>query len=431
MTTVAAAAAGPVFPVGVVGVGNMGAAMAGNLLARGWPVRVNDLDASKVRNLEPFGAVPSASGAHLAINSEVVIVCVVDAAQTEDVLFGPQGVLAGLSAGRTVLLCPTIAPADVEDFAARLARAGVHTIDAPMSGGPARARDGTMSLMVACADPVFEVNRNLIAALANPVFRISQRPGDGARTKLVNNLLAGINLVGAAEALALAERMGLDPARTLDVIAASSGQSWIGADRMRRALAGDLAPRAHMSLLAKDTGLAVAMAQRAGFAGPLGERAAAVFAQALQAGLGAQDDGALLHLLRQSPQAGHNRASQPCLGDHKECFMPGKFELKKSKNDKFFFTLHASNGQTLLTSEMYEAKASALNGIESVKKNAGDDGRYGRLAGKDGSPYFVLKAGNGQVIGQSQMYSGEKARDEGIASCQANGPGAATDDQTA
>ena len=110
--------------------------------------------------------------------------------------------------------------------------------------------------------------------------------------------------------------------------------------------------------------------------------------------------------------------------------MAGKFHLKKSKNDKFFFTLHAENGQTLLTSEMYEAKPSAVNGIESVKKNAGDDGRYGRLTGKDGSPYFTLKAGNGQVIGQSQMYSGEKARDDGIAACKANGPGAATDDQT-
>ena len=110
--------------------------------------------------------------------------------------------------------------------------------------------------------------------------------------------------------------------------------------------------------------------------------------------------------------------------------MAGKFELKKSKNDKYFFNLLAGNGQIILSSEMYESKASALNGIESVKKNAGDDARYGRLAGKDGAPYFTLKAGNGQVIGQSQMYSGEKARDSGIESCKSNGPDAATDDQT-
>ena len=298
MTNSTAVARDAVYAVGIVGVGNMGGAMAANLLARGWPVHVHDLDASKTRNLESFGAISSAIGPQLAIKSEAVIVCVVDAAQTEDVLFGPQGVLAGLRPGCTVLLCPTIAPADVERFAGRLAEHGVHAIDAPMSGGPARARDGTMSLMVACADAVFEANRSLITALSNQVFRISQHPGDGARTKLVNNLLAGINLVGAAEALALADRLGLDPAATLAVIEQSSGQSWIGTDRMRRALAGDLAPRAHMTLLAKDTGLAVSMAQRAACVGPLGEKTAAVFAQALQAGLGAQDDAAVFNLLR-------------------------------------------------------------------------------------------------------------------------------------
>ena len=111
--------------------------------------------------------------------------------------------------------------------------------------------------------------------------------------------------------------------------------------------------------------------------------------------------------------------------------MAGKFELKKSKNGKFFFTLHASNGQTILTSEMYEAKASAVNGIESVKKNGGDAARYAQLAGKDGSPYFTLKAGNGQVIGQSQMYSSEATRDAVIASCVKNAPDATVDDQTA
>lgn len=110
--------------------------------------------------------------------------------------------------------------------------------------------------------------------------------------------------------------------------------------------------------------------------------------------------------------------------------MAGKFELKKSKNGKYFFSLLAGNGQKILTSEMYEAKASALNGIESVKTNAADDERYARLAAKDGSPYFSLKAGNGQVIGSSEMYSSASSRDNGITSCKTNAPGAATDDQT-
>ena len=110
--------------------------------------------------------------------------------------------------------------------------------------------------------------------------------------------------------------------------------------------------------------------------------------------------------------------------------MAGKFELKKSKNDKFFFHLLAGNGQIILSSEMYESKASALNGIASVKKNAADLSRFSSLVGKDGSPYFTLKAGNHQFIGQSQMYASDKARDNGIDSCKTNAPGAVLDDQT-
>ncbi|MDO5691576.1 MAG: YegP family protein [Pseudomonadota bacterium] len=110
--------------------------------------------------------------------------------------------------------------------------------------------------------------------------------------------------------------------------------------------------------------------------------------------------------------------------------MAGKFELKKSKNDKFYFSLLAGNGQTILSSEMYEAKASAVNGIESVKKNAGDAGRYEKAVAKNGAPYFNLKAANGQVIGTSEMYSSESARDGGIESVMKNAPDASVDDQT-
>lgn len=110
--------------------------------------------------------------------------------------------------------------------------------------------------------------------------------------------------------------------------------------------------------------------------------------------------------------------------------MAGKFELKKSSNDKYYFSLLASNGQVILTSEMYESKPSALNGIESVKKNAADASRYERADGSNGKPYFTLKAANHQVIGRSQMYDGAASRDAGIASVMEHGPGAPTDDQT-
>jgi putative dehydrogenase len=285
--------------IGVVGVGNMGGAMAAHLLEQGWPVQVCDIDPAKVRTLEALGAAGRSDAAQAAAGCVALIVCVVDAAQTREVLFGRGGAAVAMQPGQAVLLCPTIAPQDVEDIARRLAGRGVAAIDAPMSGGPARARDGSMSLMVACADADFERQRTLIEALSRNVFRIGQRPGDGARTKLVNNLLAGINLAGAAEALAMAQRMGLDLARTLDVIEQSSGQSWIGSDRMRRAITGDYEPRAHVTLLQKDTWLAVEAARAAGFSGPLGAAARDVFARAAAAGLAHLDDAALFKLLSQ------------------------------------------------------------------------------------------------------------------------------------
>ena len=275
--------------------------MAARLLEAGWQVLVCDIDPHRVRPLEAQGAQVRHTPAQCATGVAALIVCVVDSTQVETVLFGPGGAASILNPGQDVLLCPTIAPQDTERFAARLQQQGVATIDAPMSGGPARARDGTMSLMLAGAGEAIERRDELLAALSGKVFRIGTRPGDGARAKLVNNLLAGINLVGAAEAIALAERLGLDAGATLALIAQSSGQSWIGSDRMQRAIAGDFEPRAHMTLLEKDTRLALQAAAAAGFDGPLGAAAHAVFARACAAGLAGRDDGALLQLLRQPP----------------------------------------------------------------------------------------------------------------------------------
>ena len=285
------------FGVGIIGVGNMGAAMAERLARLGWQPWVYDIIPAKAQNLERFGAVALVDTTHIAIETVAIVICVVDAAQTREVLFGAQGIAPQLQPGQVVLLCPTISPQDVEDIAQRLRAQGVAVLDCPMSGGPVRAREGSMSLMVAGADAAVESCSALLNALSSQVFRISARVGDAARTKLVNNLLAGINLVGAAEVLALAGRLGLDQTRTLDVIAQSSGQSWIGLDRMRRAVAGDLVPRAHMTLLAKDTGLAQDCARSVGFDSPLGALASQVFAAAVQAGLADLDDAALLQFL--------------------------------------------------------------------------------------------------------------------------------------
>jgi putative dehydrogenase len=287
--------------VAFVGAGNMGGAMAARLCELGWAVTVCDIDPLRQQQARAAGAVLAATAAEAAAalgEAGALIVCVVTAAQCREVLFDTHGAMEKLQAGQTVILCPTIAPEDVESLAAELGAHGVACIDAPMSGGPVRARDGGMSLMLAAPSKLIEQHAALLAALSNQLFRISERLGDGARTKLVNNLLAGINLVGAAEAMALAERLGLDLGATLDVIERSSGQSWIGSDRMRRAIAGDFAPRAHVTLLEKDTGLAVQAANSVGFEGPLGQRAALVFARAHAAGLAELDDAALFSLLR-------------------------------------------------------------------------------------------------------------------------------------
>ncbi len=289
--------------VGIVGVGNMGGAMALRLLDLGHAVHVHDVDAERSVALARHGATVQAHAANVAAACEVLIVAVVDAAQTTDVLFGPQGVVSSAKLPHAVMLCPTIAPEDVVQMAARLHTLGVATLDAPMSGGPARARDGSMSLMVACDDDVRARYRPLLKALSSRVFDVGPRVGDGARTKLVNNLLAAVNLAGAAEAMALAEAVGLSASATLDVIEQSSGQSWIGSDRMRRALAGDSQPRAHTALLRKDSALALAMAQQAGaFVPAVGAEAAALFARACEAGRGADDDACLWPYLKASPQ---------------------------------------------------------------------------------------------------------------------------------
>jgi 3-hydroxyisobutyrate dehydrogenase len=279
--------------IGFVGIGNMGLAMALRLRDSGHAVGVRDVDPAAEARAHAEGLAVFANPAALAQACTLVIVAVVDGAQTQAVLFGPDGVATGLAPGGAVLLCPTISPDDVEAAATGLAAQGVAVLDAPMSGGPARARDGSMSLMVACDDAAWARWQPLLAQLASRLFRVGTRPGDGARTKLVNNLLAAVNLAGAAEVLRLAEALGLDAARTLDVIEQSSGQSWIASDRARRVLAGDPTPRAHMRLLAKDSALALAAAQRAGLSLPVGQQAAEAFQQACQRGLDGADDSAL------------------------------------------------------------------------------------------------------------------------------------------
>jgi putative dehydrogenase len=284
--------------VGIIGVGSIGGALVARLRTCGFSVVVNDIDPEAEARAVSLGAMACATPAGLAMSCDVVIVTVVDGPQTESVLFGDHGAAAAMAPGSLVMLCPTISPDDVVRFTTQLDTLGIDWMDAPTSGGPIRVRDGHMSLMLACSADVQARHRALLSVLSSRVMYVGDRAGDGARTKLVNNLLASINLAGTAEVLALAERLGLEMARTLQVIEQSSGQNWIGGERMDRVLRGDTLPRARTALLAKDSGLALDAARGAGFSVPLGGQAAALFARACAEGLLDQDDASLLTWMR-------------------------------------------------------------------------------------------------------------------------------------
>ncbi|MEQ1684998.1 MAG: NAD(P)-dependent oxidoreductase [Burkholderiaceae bacterium] len=284
--------------IGIIGIGAMGLAMARNLQRKAYPLKVRDIDPAAVAAGAGAGIGACASPAELAAQSDVLAIVVVDAVQIDSVLFGPHGVVHAEPAARTarlvVMICSTIAAQDTERFGERLQQHAIDLLDAPISGGPARAEDGSLSMMLACEPALAAAHDTLLRDLASKLVHVGAKVGDAARVKLVNNLLAGINLVAAAEAMALGARLGLDRQMLFDVIDASSGASWIGHDRLKRALAGDYSPRARAAILTKDVGLAVQMADAAGVDTPLGDAALSVFRATVAAGLGEQDDAAVI-----------------------------------------------------------------------------------------------------------------------------------------
>jgi len=267
--------------VGVVGVGAMGMGMARAMLSRGLAVGVCDLVAAREQEARAAGA--TALG-----DCDVLVSVVVDAAQTRDV------VREHAQRAPVFMMCSTIAPSDTEAIAAELAARGVAMLDAPISGGPARAHAGTLSMMAAGGEATFDRCRAVIEATSARCFRIGERAGDGSRMKVVNNMLAAANLAAGCEAMAMASRLGLDLNQAADVVTASSGASWIFADRMPRALAGDYAPRAAARVLLKDVGLFVHEARRLGLTAPMAECAREIFHDTVARGFAEEDDAAVL-----------------------------------------------------------------------------------------------------------------------------------------
>lgn len=280
--------------VGLIGIGAMGMAIARNLHGKGYAVAVRDVRAEAEREARQAGMAISDSPASLASSADLILVVVVNAAQIDEVLFGADGLAQGEIAGKTIAIHSTIAPEDCIRFAQGMEAIGAALIDAPISGGPAKAAAGTMSMMIAGDPAVIARWDTVLMDMAESRFTVSERIGDGAKAKLVNNLLAGINLVAAAEALALGTRIGLDPHALFDIIRASSGSSWVFADRMARVLENDFSPRAFAHILTKDVTLATHMADAIGFDTPLGDAALRRFQQTLEAGWADLDDAAVI-----------------------------------------------------------------------------------------------------------------------------------------
>ena len=284
----------PPSPIGFIGIGNMGFAMMARLLSQAWPVFAHDIEPFRVKEAVALGATECASPADIALQCRISFVVVVDAQQAHSVLLGPMGLLSQARPGDLVFLCPTLGPLDVEKASDAAKAKGVFLIDSPMSGGPVRAREGQMSLMLAGDSGQLTKNEALLNAITPHRFVIGQTPGDAAKTKLANNLLAAVNLAGASEVLAMAQAWGLNAETTLSVMQSSSGQSWIGQDRMSRALQNDFEPRAHMSLLAKDTRLALEACAHFKVSMPvLGQVASQQFAKACELGFANRDDASL------------------------------------------------------------------------------------------------------------------------------------------
>lgn len=276
--------------IGVIGLGSMGSGMARSLLREGLSVWGYDLTpASRERFSEEGGQVP-ARPADLAPTTDVLFIVVVNAAQTESLLFGEEGLARLLAPGTVVVSCATISAASARLIAERLAEQRVLMLDAPISGGAARAASGELTIMASGHAEAFDRAGQALDAVASKVYRLGDEPGQGSQVKLVNQLLAGVHIAAAAEAMSYGIKQGCDPQVLYDVISHSAGNSWMFENRVPHLLAGDYSPRSAVDIFVKDLGLVLETTQQSPFPLPLSAAAHQMFKQAAAAGLGREDD---------------------------------------------------------------------------------------------------------------------------------------------
>lgn len=279
--------------IGVIGLGAMGRGTALALHERGLDVVGCDIIEQARQTFEAGGGRSVGLPSELA-DCHVVVVLVVNARQVESVLFGAQGVARHLSPGSLVIQCATVAPAFARELGERLGSLGLSMLDAPVSGGAAKARSGELSVMASGDAGAFEKAEPVLDAMAATVYRLGDSAGVGSSMKLVNQLLAGVHIATAAEAMALGIRLGLDPETVYEVITHSAGNSWMFENRVPHILKGDYTPLSAVDIFVKDLNLVHETGRDLALPTPVASSALQQFTAAKGAGFGREDDAAVI-----------------------------------------------------------------------------------------------------------------------------------------
>ena len=280
-------------PVAVIGLGNMGFGTAESLLRAGIKVHGCDLNAGLLEKIADKGAVPFDNAADAVENCRACFLFVINDAQAEAVLFNDDGVVGRMDKGAIVVNCVTVPPDYAVDAAGRVSEAGLGYVDAPVSGGPVGASSGQMTIMASGANESIDALADCFDAIAKTVYRMSETPGDGSRMKMVNQLLAGVHIVAACEALTLAIKSGLEPSAVYEVISNSAGGSWMWNNRMPHVLENDYSPKSAVEIFVKDLGIVLETGKQMRFPLPISAAAHQMFLAAAGAGLGLDDDASV------------------------------------------------------------------------------------------------------------------------------------------
>ena len=282
--------------VGLIGLGAMGSGMAQSLRRAGHTPFVFDVRSDVAKDFSVNGGTACATPAELACQCSVVVSVVVNAAQTETVLFGKQGCASAMKPGSVFVMCSTVDPNWSMALEGRLAALGILYIDAPISGGAARAASGEMTMMSAGKPEAYAVAEPFLRAMAGTLYKLADKAGAGSKVKVINQLLAGVHIAAAAEAMALGLREGVDAAALYEVITHSAGNSWMFENRMAHVLAADYTPLSSVDIFVKDLGLVLDMARASKFPLPLSSTAHQMFMQASTAGFANEDDSAVIKI---------------------------------------------------------------------------------------------------------------------------------------